>query len=218
MISKCKLFFTLFIPIYFLCFSPLTTNESKASSSTSRHEPINTRARAVNSSTVSSNSSNTYQLNKTEKELLIGNSFKLTVNKIPNNYTLHFSSSNNKIATVTKQGKVTAKNIGKTTITVIIKQGTKKISSLSCKVVVGPPAYSIVLSKKQYTLPVSTKTHLKVVIKPFNSTEIPTFKSSNTKILTINKDGLIYAKAKGKAKVTAVLKNGKKATCTITVK
>lgn len=42
------------------------------------------------------------------------------------------------------------------------------------------------------------------------------FKSSNKKIITVNKTtGKIKAKAKGKAVITAYTKNGKSAKCTV---
>ena len=45
-----------------------------------------------------------------------------------------------------------------------------------------------------------------------------TWKSSNTKIATVSKKGVVKTKKAGKCKITATSNNGKKATCTVVVK
>lgn len=71
----------------------------------------------------------TVKLNTTEKKIVIGSTYKLKVRNTKKNIT--WSSSNPKVATVSKSGLVTAKKAGKTTITA--KVGKKK---LKCKVTV----------------------------------------------------------------------------------
>lgn len=45
-----------------------------------------------------------------------------------------------------------------------------------------------------------------------------TWRSSNKKVATVSTSGKVKALKKGKAKITVTTANGKKATCTITVK
>lgn len=77
----------------------------------------------------------TVKLNKTNIVLLKGKTCQLKLYNTSRKVT--WSSSNRSIATVSKSGKVTAKNKGKATITA--KAGTKKYT---CKVIVGTKQYS----------------------------------------------------------------------------
>ncbi|MBO5242486.1 MAG: Ig-like domain-containing protein [Lachnospiraceae bacterium] len=71
----------------------------------------------------------TVKLNTTEKKMVIGNTYKLKVRNTQK--SVKWRSSNPKVATVSKNGLVTAKKAGKTTITA--KVGKKKFT---CKVTV----------------------------------------------------------------------------------
>ena len=69
------------------------------------------------------------------------------------------------------------------------------------------------LNKKSITLSVGNKKRLKVIGK-----KKVTWKSSNTKIATVTKKGVVQAIAKGKATITAKLKSGKKLKCSVKVR
>ncbi len=106
-----------------------------------------------------------------------------------------FSSSNKSVASVSSAGKVTAKKKGSAVIT--LKSGA---ASVKFTVKVKNP-YLKVKSKK---LKVKKKYKIKIVGK----TGKATFKSSNKKIATVTKKGVVKAKKKGKATIT-VKTNGK---------
>ncbi len=127
-----------------------------------------------------------------------------------------WNSKNKKIATVNKNGKVTAKKTGSTKLTVTLASGKKLTVSL--KVTAGiVKTTKLKLSKSSLNLKRNKKYTLKCTVTPFNSQEKVTYSSSNKKIATVSSKGVITAKKKGKVSITA--KSGKKkAVCKITVK
>ena len=114
-----------------------------------------------------------------------------------------WSSSNNKIATVTKKGKVTAKALGTAKITA--KVGGKKAT---CKVKV--ESTSVVAVKKRYT-------SLSSYVKNIANYKTATWKSSNTGIATVDKTGKVYGKAYGNCDIYCTVK-GVKYTFKLSVK
>lgn len=128
-----------------------------------------------------------------------------------------YKSSNTKVATVDKKGKVTAKKKGKATITVTMKSGAK--AKYTVNVQKGKvTTKSIKLNKSSCTLKKGKTLTLKVTRNPITATEKITYSSSKKKVATVNSKGKITAKKKGKATITVKTSNGKKATCKITVK
>lgn len=117
--------------------------------------------------------------------------------------TVKWSSSNKSVAAVTAKGLVTAKKKGSAVITA--RSGKNKYT---CKVTVQVPKIST--SK---TIVKGDKIRLTV-----NGTDQKvTWKSSNTKIATVSKSGVITAKKAGTCKIYATVL-GKKYTCKITIK
>lgn len=128
-----------------------------------------------------------------------------------------YKSSNTKVATVDKKGKVTAKKTGKSTITVTMKSGAK--AKYTVKVQKGKvTTKSLKLNKSKCTLKKGKTLTIKVTRDPITATEKITYSSSNKKVATVDKKGKITAKKKGKATITVKTSNGKKATCKVTVK
>lgn len=113
-----------------------------------------------------------------------------------------WSSSDKKIAKVSKKGKVTAVKAGKATITARV--GKK---SLKCTVTVKKG-----LNKKSVTLEAGKTEKLKLY-----GTKIKSVKTSKKSVATISKSGKITAKKAGKCTVTITGKDGKKYTCKVTV-
>ena len=112
-----------------------------------------------------------------------------------------WKSSNANIASVDKDGKITGKKAGTATIQVTLKSG---ISS-KIKVTIQKKTVSttkITGLKKSMSLKVGKTKTLKPVIHPVGSQQKITFKSSNTKVATINSDGVLKGVKKGTAKIT----------------
>ena len=133
------------------------------------------------------------------------------------NKTVTWKSSNKSIAEVDGKGKITAKKPGKTTITVITKDGGKKAS---CTVTVILPVKSISFSKKTSTVLTGKTQTLSVKFNPSKASDKQvSFKSSNDRIATVDKNGKVKGISEGKATITAISNDGmKKATCKVTVK
>lgn len=116
-------------------------------------------------------------------------------------------SSNKKIVTVDKSGKIKAgKKTGNAKITVTLKSGKKailKVKVQSTKV----KTTKITGLKTNFTLKKGKSLTLKPVVAPITSQEKVTYTTSNKKIATVTKNGVVKAKKKGK--VTITVKSGK---------
>lgn len=161
------------------------------------------------------------ELNKKKATLVKGKTLKLKATLYPENAadkTVSWKSSNKKIATVSRTGKVKGKKKGSVTITATATNGKKA----KCKVKVVNPVKvkSIKLNRKKATISVGKTTKLKVTFNPKKPTDKSIkWKSSNKKIATVSKTGKVKGKKKGKVTITAVSGDGgKKAKCTVTVK
>ena len=127
-----------------------------------------------------------------------------------------WKSSNKKVASVDKNGKVKGLKAGKTaTITVQLQSGLKKsfkvkvqkknVATKSLKVVnvsTGKKVSSKVSLKRKQTL------KLAATVSPITSKEKVKYSSSNKKVVSVSSKGVIKAKKKGKATIT--VKSGKK--------
>ena len=119
-----------------------------------------------------------------------------------------WASSNKKIVTVDKNGKIKAgKKTGTAKITVTLKSGKK--ATLKVKVqTVKVKTTKISGLKKNVSLKKGRKLALKPVISPLTSQEKVTYTSSNKKVATVSKNGTITAKKKGTVKIT--VRSGRK--------
>lgn len=125
-----------------------------------------------------------------------------------------FVSSNSNVATVSSKGVVKAKKVGSTTVYVTDEFGKTK----SVKITVKKAPKTVKASVKKKTLKVGKKFTIKAKFtKGYYSNKI-TFTSSNKKVATVNKNGVILAKKKGKTTITLKTYNGKKVKITVTVK
>lgn len=124
-------------------------------------------------------------------------------------------SSDKRVVTVSKNGKLGLKVTGKktsskyVTITVTMVSGAKA----TCKVKVqknNPKISKLILSDSKVNLKLKQKYQIKVTKNPVTCTSKVAFSSSNKKIATVNKSGLVVAKKKGTAKVYVKCGNKKK--------
>ena len=159
-------------------------------------------------------------LNKTSNEMTVGDTFQLTATVYPKDATnqkISWSSSDEKVATVDKDGLVTAKSYGKAAITVTTADGGY---TRSCNITVSPIAVTgITLNKKAITVGVAESFTLVPTITPENATDKSvTWTSSKPAVATV-KDGVITGVSEGTAIVIAKTVDGAKtASCTVTVK
>ena len=116
-----------------------------------------------------------------------------------------FKSSNKKIATVSKNGKVVGKRKGRATITVVDTNGKKYI----CKITVEDPS----LNKTSVTLQVNQNYRLKLN----GNTQKISWSSSDESVAYVNSKGQVTAYSEGTAVITAKVGN-KKFKCKIKVK
>jgi uncharacterized protein YjdB len=147
-----------------------------------------------------------------------GNQLQLTVVIQPNNATckaVFWSSNNTSVATVDKNGKVTAISAGSVTITA--KAGDKQAS---CTVSVTVPVTSVTLNKTGLTIEKGKSETLTATVNPSDATnKAVTWQSSNTAIATVDQNGKVTAKELGNVTITVTTKDGSKtASCSVTVK
>lgn len=155
--------------------------------------------------TISVDASTKVRLNKTSLSMRVGNTYTLKLNGAKGKVS--WKSSSKSIATVSSKGKVTAKKVGKTTISAKYKNKTYK-----CKVsVIKTLANRISLSKKNLTLKKGSTYNLRCTISPSNTTNKKiNWSSSNAYVATVNSQGKITTKKSGITTITATTTDGTK--------
>lgn len=164
-------------------------------------------------------------LNKTTASVVKGKTVALTATVTPDtatDKTIKWTTSNKNVATVSTDGVVTAVAAGTATITATAADdsGVKA----TCKITVT----NLVIKVTRVTLNKTTASVVKgktltltATVTPTNATNKKvTWKSSNTKIATVDSNGKVTAKAAGTATITCTAADGsgKSAACKITVK
>ena len=119
-----------------------------------------------------------------------------------------WKSSNPKILTVDKNGKIKTIKVGSAYVTATTMDGSKK--SVKCKVRVIKLAEKIIFNKNnKYDVDWGKSITLKALVEPSNaSIKTLKWKSSNTKVLTVNQKGKVTAKDLGSAVITATATDG----------
>ena len=154
-------------------------------------------------------------LSATEASIERGKELKLTATVAPANATnkaVVFTSSDEKVATVTSDGIVKAVATGKATI----KATTINGKSATCEVTVIVPATKVFVNQNIKIVKGKTL-QLTASVLPADTTDKLTWESSNTSKVTVDANGKIKAVATGSAKITVTTDSGKKATCKVTV-
>ena len=125
---------------------------------------------------------------------------------------ISWKSSKPTVATVSKTGKIAAKKVGTTIITVTLASGaTANVKVKVQKKAVQPVSLRIVCSRlksNRITLKKGQRTTCKVTVSPFTCKTKVTFSSANPKIVKVSGNGKIIARKAGKTKIT--VKAGKK--------
>ena len=110
------------------------------------------------------------------------------------NQTLLYKSSNPKVASVTKDGKITAKKAGSAKITVTAA-GNKNVTAV-CQVTVSN------LIVDQSNVKIKKGKTFNLTVRAAGKRPKVTYQSSNTKVAVVAQNGKITAKRKGKAVIT----------------
>lgn len=150
---------------------------------------------------------------KTAYTVVVGKTVSIGAKKKPTNSAdpIKYTSANKAIATVSSTGAIKGVKAGKTTITVKSGTKTKKVT-----VTVKPKTTGITTLKTAYTVKVKKTVSLGAKTVPATSGEPLTYTSSNAKIATVSKTGVVTGVKKGK--VTITIKSGavtKKVTVTV---
>ncbi|NLW79766.1 MAG: hypothetical protein GXY32_10205 [Ruminococcaceae bacterium] len=154
-----------------------------------------------------------------KKPLDVGKTAQLKAKISPSkatNAAVTWKSSKPSVLHVDKAGKITALKEGKATITLKAGGKTAKVT-----ITVAAPVSKITVDKTKVSLAKKGKTAVitpTVTYSQEGFTAKLTWKSSNTKVATVNSKGKITAKGKGKATITVSAANGKSAKIKVTVK
>ncbi len=159
-------------------------------------------------------------LDKTSTSIKVGEITQLIATINPTTATnkdVVWTSSNEEIATVDSEGRVTALAKGVATITVETVEGGFKAT---CTITVLEPVKSVSLNQTKAKMNAESTMQL---IATINSSlafeEEVIWTSSNEKVATVDKTGKVLAIGNGSAKITVKTVDGEKtATCIVTVK
>lgn len=157
-------------------------------------------------------------LNKTEGTLAVGDTETLVATIAPagaTNKMVEWSSSDESVATVDENGKVTALKAGTATITAKALDGDK---TATFTLTVKEAATSVTLNKTAIELSVGASETLTATIAPSGADDAVEWTTSDESVATVDENGKVTAVKAGTATITVTTKNGKTAMCTVTVK
>lgn len=126
----------------------------------------------------------------------VGCSKRLLLNSVPANARLEWRSSNPSVARVDSKGNVTGLSVGTSKITCTASTGQKA----SCAVGVSAATVGVKLNINSVTWEEGRSGHFKPTLS--SSVKSVTYKSSNTRVATVDKNGLLKAVAPGTCKIT----------------
>ena len=130
------------------------------------------------------------------------------------NSNVTWKSNDPTVATVSDSGLVTAIAKGNATIIVETEDGKKKDI---CKVTVSVPVESVSVNPATAELIVDKTLTLEAEVRPKEANQGVVWSSTDDKVATVDEKGIVTARAKGTATITATADGGKKASCKITV-
>ena len=150
----------------------------------------------------------------------VGETLQLTATVKPSyadNKTITWKSSDEKVATVDKDGKVTAVANGTATITATSADG-KHSATADITVKIAPEKLTLTAENKTLTK-VGDTLQITAKIEPDNAYDKLIWKSSDERVAIVDVDGKVTAAGNGKAIITATTEDGKLSeSVTITVK
>lgn len=143
----------------------------------------------------------------TETEIYEGDNLKLNVTMLPADHTyshLYWQSSDESVATVDANGRVDALKEGNVTITALTHDGSGVKNSYALKVKRSIPAREVTVTPVSGTLYLYQSLPLNVNLVPADAT-LATLQwtSDDESILTVDKNGVVFARNFGTTTVTA---------------
>lgn len=166
-------------------------------------------------------------VNPAKKVIFLGKTYRLKIRVLPvnaQNKELIYTSADDSIAEVNAFGKITAKKVGKTTITVASKENPQIKDT--CQVTVAATGNNLLVegielrpTKKELFVGENLQLIATVLPAEAKNKEVQ-FTSEDSSIAEVNVTGKVTAKKEGTVKITAASKENPKisATCQITVK
>ena len=148
----------------------------------------------------------------------VGETLQLQASLLPSNASTSFiwKSSKSKVATVNSGGLVTAQSEGKAKIAVATKN--KKKAMVTVKVVDPNKPTAVALNQKgTVTLHVGDTLQLQAALQSSTASSTFTWKSSRSKVASVNASGLVTAQKKGTCLIGVRTSNGKYAKVKIKV-
>ena len=153
-------------------------------------------------------------IDKTNIVMSIGGSVTVNATVKPSDAedkSITWSSSDNGVATVDSAGRIKGIKEGTATITAKASSGVTDSVDVTVKKVA-----SISIDKESETICVGCSTTVTATVT--NSTEKPTWKSSDTSVATVDQNGKVVGKKEGRANIIASLTNGASVTFRVIVK
>lgn len=154
-------------------------------------------------------------LNMSTRTMSVGTKYQFKANVTPNNTssTISWRTGNSKVATVDKNGKVTAKSVGNTWLYARTSNGLETKALI--KVI--PAANSVKITNTVKTLK-KGRTHVfKAIVNPTKASQNVTWRTGNSKVATVDKNGRVTARGIGNTWLYARTINGKEAKTLINV-
>ena len=159
-------------------------------------------------------------LNKTAITLQVEDEETLIATILPENANIKevvWESDDEAVATVDDNGKVTAVGVGTATITVTTLEGGFTATCIVTVVETYVVPTGITVTPMALNLDSGDVYELSATVKPAGANPNVTWSSSNAAIAEVDGNGVVTAKAAGKATITVKTVNGYSATCAVTV-
>lgn len=139
--------------------------------------------------------------------LAVGMDIQVTCKPVPDNVTypeLSWKSSDENIVSVSQEGKISAKAVGKAKVNISQKAAFETLKTIDVEV--KPVATAIEI--EDFELFEGTTKKVSVKITPSDGYDVFDWKSSNEEIVTVGTDGTVTGVIPGEATITAVTTDG----------
>lgn len=153
------------------------------------------------------------------RALGVGETVELNATVIPSdaqNKNIKWESSNSNVLTISKDGNITAKKVGKATITAVAIGGNNKKATISIEVKLAPNSVS--LNHSTLSIKKGKTATLKPILTNGFGAYANKFTSTDKTIATVTNSGVVTGLKKGTVTIKYKTYNNKTATCKVTVK